>query len=485
MLQINDDINDELFRRAAESYPLKTDNSDWDAVVNKMNSDDTTDEPVVITKKRKNNYRFLLLLLLLIPLIIFENINSTSHKNTSKNNNDKEDITTNPKIIANNINENNVLKNKTEEAILTTNVTQPDSFHSDKMLLLRSASQKTNIIASATVEKVAKENIKQTYTSGQKSKMNIYNSKPEANDQQTTEAAFSKPGKHKKKMKGTSAIAIKDGSQENIDIVKKEITVADNSPVQPKATENEISTTIPDKLTGPVVKTDSIKDSTKITTTKTTQEKENKKTSVEENKKKKSAKKHFYAGLIIGPDFSTIKLQSVKKTGLSYGFLLGYRINKKWSIETGFLQDRKYYSTDGKYFNTKDLNYPPSYKIEYVTGVCKMLELPLNIRYSFYTRKRSGLFGSAGVSAFFMQHESYIYDINYYGNRYSRSYEYDNKSKSIPAIVNISAGYTYKVGKIGDLRIEPYIKMPISKIGTGKLPIQSGGVFIIFTKDIF
>lgn len=485
MLQINDDINDELFRRAADSYPLKTDNADWGAVVNKMNSDDTTDEQVVITKKRKNNYRFLLLLLLIIPFIIFENINSTSHKNISKNNNDKEDITTTAKIITTKTNENSTLNNKTEVPILTTDATQPDSFHSDNRLHIRSASQNTNILASAPVEKVQNENIKQTYTSGQKSKMNINNSKPEADDQQITEAALTKSNKHKKKIKAASAIVIKNGSQAKDDLVKKETTVADNNLVQPDDSETKMTTTGQDKKTGAVAETDSLKDSTKTTIAKTLPEKESKKTGVEENKKKKSATKHFYAGLIIGPDFSTIKLQSVKKTGLSYGFLLGYRFNKKWSIETGLLQDRKYYSTDGKYFNTKNLNYPPSYKIEYVTGVCKMMELPVNISYIFYKRKRSGLFGSAGVSAFFMQHESYIYDINYYGNRYSRSYEYDNKSKSIPAIVNISAGYTYKVGKIGDLRIEPYIKLPISKIGTGKLPIQSGGVFIVFTKDIF
>jgi hypothetical protein len=52
-------------------------------------------------------------------------------------------------------------------------------------------------------------------------------------------------------------------------------------------------------------------------------------------------------------------------------------------------------------------------------------------------------------------------------------------------VINISAGYTYKLGKIGDLRFEPYIKLPVSKIGTGNLPIQSGGIFIGFTKDIF
>ena len=204
-----------------------------------------------------------------------------------------------------------------------------------------------------------------------------------------------------------------------------------------------------------------------------------------ETKKDKGSNKHFYVGPIAGPDFSTIKLQSVKKTGINFGFIAGYKINKRFSVETGILKDKKFYSSKGQYFSTKNIYLPPNATIEFVDGECNMLEWPLNVTYSFRQRARSGLFVSAGVSSYFMKDESYVYDISHNGYRYPYSYSYKNRSTTLLAAINISAGYTLKLGKIVDLRIEPYIKLPVSKIGTGKLPIQSGGVMIGFTKTFF
>ena len=62
MQHVNDDM-DELFRRAAENYPLDTNSANWNKVLAAMqdqNQAKTTPE-----KKRKNNGRFLWLLLLL------------------------------------------------------------------------------------------------------------------------------------------------------------------------------------------------------------------------------------------------------------------------------------------------------------------------------------------------------------------------------------------------------------------------------------
>lgn len=61
MQSVNDDMDD-LFRKAAQHYPLKTDSANWDSVLNKM---DAT-EPATPAKTKKN-FRKLLWLLLLIP----------------------------------------------------------------------------------------------------------------------------------------------------------------------------------------------------------------------------------------------------------------------------------------------------------------------------------------------------------------------------------------------------------------------------------
>lgn len=62
MQSVNDDMDD-LFRKAAESYPLKTNSDNWDSVLNKMDGEQKT-TPVA---PKKNNYKKMLWLLMLIP----------------------------------------------------------------------------------------------------------------------------------------------------------------------------------------------------------------------------------------------------------------------------------------------------------------------------------------------------------------------------------------------------------------------------------
>jgi hypothetical protein len=189
--------------------------------------------------------------------------------------------------------------------------------------------------------------------------------------------------------------------------------------------------------------------------------------------------------LIAGPDISAIKLQSVYKVGLNAGLIVGYKLNNRWSIESGLLRDKKFYSSEGQYFSTKKIRLPNYAKIDYVKGECNMWELPLNITYNFARKSNSSWFAAAGFSSYFMKKEAYVFDMSYNGTQYPRAFDYKNPSTQFLAVINISAGYTHKLGKIADLRIEPYLKLPVNKIGTGDLPIQSGGILIGLTRGLF
>lgn len=481
MLQVNDDMNDELFRRAAESYPLNTDNPGWDAVLNKMKADTSSAETEPIAKKRKNNYRFLLLLLLLIPFAIFENKRSFMSEGPGIKNNDTKEITGQTSTTG-------ILNKEVTQQQTNSEAIKPGTINSTESVTVQgnvlknnTAGPVTNITSDNNIV-VASAN-KHAFSSKKRSRVNIKNAQPEEEDEITVRYPVS-AGKHKDKKAVNPATDISANT-------KKETAVSITEPeskneVIETAKKTEPSETPAGKEPAPV---DSAKNITPDTKTKQAEKeiakKVDEKNTTKDDKKTKKHTKHFYAGLVVAPDLSTIKLQSLKKVGLNYGFLIGYRFTKRLSIEAGLLQDRKYYSTDGKYFSTKNLTMSYNYTIEYVDGVCKMLELPVNVTYTFSKKPRSSWFGSVGVSSYFMQHESYIYDVSYNGYRYPKSYDYDNKSTSFLALVNISAGYTYKLGKIGDLRFEPYIKLPVNKIGTGELPIQSAGIFIGFTKFIF
>src|SRR5687768_3129292 len=62
---VNDDMDD-IFRRAAEEYPLQTDNPDWDKLVSKMRADGGDKN----NPGKKDNRRRYLLLLALIPVLL-------------------------------------------------------------------------------------------------------------------------------------------------------------------------------------------------------------------------------------------------------------------------------------------------------------------------------------------------------------------------------------------------------------------------------
>jgi hypothetical protein len=53
------------------------------------------------------------------------------------------------------------------------------------------------------------------------------------------------------------------------------------------------------------------------------------------------------------------------------------------------------------------------------------------------------------------------------------------------SIINLSAGFEQRLGKVGNLRVEPYVRIPLGGIGTGSLPILSAGVNVGFTRRLW
>ena len=60
MLHVNEDTNDELFRRAAEDYFLREDNPDWEKLLDKIETVTTYSINKAIVSEKKRHARFLL-----------------------------------------------------------------------------------------------------------------------------------------------------------------------------------------------------------------------------------------------------------------------------------------------------------------------------------------------------------------------------------------------------------------------------------------
>ena len=444
MLAVNDDM-DELFRQAAENYPLKTDNPNWEKVRKKLHEGpDQPEDP------RSRDYRWLLLLLLL-PL------GWLGYKYFPANNGVPD------KKIAQE--KNSTLKTGIQKTNTGTDNSNPAA--SIQKALTPYQSIPANV-------PVAKNNYSKDVSVNKNSISTGLNKENNATEEKTNTAT---PATQDRVIGDQNVTREQQETVPKKDIEDRSTTEEKlmNTAVQPKATESNIpgkattSIPVPDAKTTADVAAPTDKNVVKTSP-------------------KASAKKgHFlYIGVMGGFDVSTVKLQSVKGTGSNIGLLLGYQLNKKFGFETGIMLDKKYYYSDGKYFNTAKINLPNYAQINDVTGNCSMFEVPLNLRYNFSSRsQKANFFAIAGLSSYFMKHENYDYTLVTTGQPYPYYKSYSSSSAAWLSVVNISAGYSHSIGKIATFRVEPYVKIPLTGVGIGSMPITSLGINVGITKKLF
>ncbi|HTR31376.1 MAG TPA: porin family protein [Puia sp.] len=201
-------------------------------------------------------------------------------------------------------------------------------------------------------------------------------------------------------------------------------------------------------------------------------------------------KPHAYIGLSAAPDFSTVRFQKMTGVGTTFGLLLGYSFNARWAVESGIYVDRKRYYTSGEYFNTKNVRLPYNSTLLNVDGTCYMWEIPLNVRYNFTTspNPKTKWFGTAGLSTYLMSREKYTYEYASTTGGWGTGdslWDIHKPSQYWLMIVNLGVGFEQRIGRAGNLRLEPYVRIPMAGIGTGRLSILSAGVNIGFTRQLW
>lgn len=443
MPDVIDDM-DNLFRKAAENYPLNTGTGNWDKVYAALQS-----EPPVPEAGKKDRYRRLLLLLLLLPFVLFGLLMHTAD---------------NGRRPVSKANEMKILQRPhTETAPAGANgngrrIIEAVPYPSGKSRL---ANVKSN---GYQKEKGKNSRIISVTSINQNAPANkSFPGRPPASVY-TEELAT--PGISKKK----TATSLPAGQGKDIsDIASNNST--DTVAASAIAAPLQQGTQMQLDDTAGKVPLDTLKH-TIITPAK-------------QKTLKKGKTVHFYAGVFAGPDISTVKLQKIYKPGFTAGITAGYRLNKKMSIESGFSVTRKYYYSEGKYFSTAKLPLPYWVKIDNVDGYCQMMDFPINVKYDLRVKSKTSWFGVIGISSYFMKKESYAYRYNSYGQPVEKKISLKESTQAWGSHANISVGYSRRIGKNGIFRIEPYIKIPFKGLGIGSLPITSSGVYLGLIRNFF
>ena len=177
---------------------------------------------------------------------------------------------------------------------------------------------------------------------------------------------------------------------------------------------------------------------------------------------------------------------SFNKAGFAAGLIIGFRVSPNLSVETGIIWNKKNYVSDGRNFNMAKVSsaMPAGMVIDNLESHSSVSEIPIKVRYDFINKRNSFFFASGGVSSYMMTKEKNMYNVTMNGSQEKMTGVYNKNDYELPAVANISIGYEHSLFKQLEIRIEPFLKIPLRGIGVGSLPVTSAGLQVAITGQL-
>jgi hypothetical protein len=109
---------------------------------------------------------------------------------------------------------------------------------------------------------------------------------------------------------------------------------------------------------------------------------------------------------------------------------------------------------------------------------CKILDLPVHLRFDALRKARYTAFVSTGLSSYIMLSERYGYYYPTYDPYLRPEWRGKRTGEHYLSVVNLSVGYERNLGRRFSWQAEPFLKLPLGGVGFGKVRLGSSGVFV-------
>lgn len=180
----------------------------------------------------------------------------------------------------------------------------------------------------------------------------------------------------------------------------------------------------------------------------------------------------------VSADLSATGLEGFTDPGTMIGFGVEYYLADTWSIQTGATYAVKKYTALGSEYETPDWISARPDDLLSAIAKCTVIDIPFNIRKYFHTKKGKTFFASTGVSTYLMLREDYNYEYTEERPNWAPFWRYENRNNHFFGILNLSVGYETPLSKNLALGIEPFMKLPLTGIGEGRVRFLSFGTNI-------
>ncbi len=179
----------------------------------------------------------------------------------------------------------------------------------------------------------------------------------------------------------------------------------------------------------------------------------------------------IFLRVLASPDFSAVNFSSSSAPGNNYAFLVEYQLANRWLLATGAIWSLK------KYKSTNETSYGVN-AADNLQGECKIIDIPLNVYYHFKPQLKTSFYAGIGLSSYLMLQEDYTYTVVTSHGNYPYSTNVSGKNKEWFKMLNLSAGVQYQLSPRWHIQAEPFLKVPLKRVGEGKILLSSMGLFV-------
>ena len=196
--------------------------------------------------------------------------------------------------------------------------------------------------------------------------------------------------------------------------------------------------------------------------------------------KNKTANKNQLAFTITtGLEASGTRINRLGKLTTVYGFGIQYSMGKKIMLRTGLHVVKKIYAAQDGDYKAPPGSWASNVTFKNIQANCTVLEIPFSLAYKIKGYKKGNLYTSIGSSSYFMKKEDYqFYFKGQSGNDTTRSAHFANNSNHLFSSLNFSVLAEKKINNKFSLLAEPFIKLPLSGIGFGKVKLYNTGILL-------
>lgn len=179
------------------------------------------------------------------------------------------------------------------------------------------------------------------------------------------------------------------------------------------------------------------------------------------------------------PEWSSVGISSTVRSGYKIGLKVGYQFAGKYQIDLGIARSEKKYGSDGLAFTNKN-GWVDDIMPMWMDAKCNVIEIPLEVTYFFSGYENDGFFVNAGLSSYFLNSEWYAFEYDQALMRPGLLMEINPEDVEtnyhMAGVSKLSVGYQKTLSPNLAFEVAPYLQIPLTGIGEGKVNLYSAGL---------